>query len=404
MILIQVTAIIGIAWLLRRPARSIGLPIVIGEMLAGFLLGPTFFGTFAPQAFRLAFPVESIKQISELATMIITTYCFVIGLEFDASHIQGRRASLALTALTSAIFPAVTGYIAGSILAANATTAFPATFRLAVAMCFAVTAFPVLLRIVEDAGMSDHATGIFSIGISAVLELIVWASLPIILAFATAGDVAQALPALAWVVGFLIIWFTIVRRSLKWLWSKIPDDGFISLLLLIIVGIASAYLTEHIGMHANFGAFVGGFIVPREVSFGLAKKIKPTCVFLLPIFFAAAGLKTTLNLGGASEIIILLILASLAYGVKVFGTAISVKMTGGFDWKEAATIGNLMCAKGAIGFAVIEICLSAGLLDSHGYSMLAFVILANTIMAAWGIAFQQRLADSWFGRSITTGI
>lgn len=349
MILIQVTAIIGIAWLLRWPAKIIGLPIVIGEMLTGFLLGPTFLGIFAPQAFRLAFPVESIKQISELATIIITTYCFVIGLEFDASHIQGKRASLALTALTSAIFPAVTGYIAGSILTANATTAFPATFSLVVAMCFAVTAFPVLLRIVEDAGISDHSTGIFSIGISAVLELIVWASLPIILAFATAGNVSQVLPALVWVVVFLLIWFTIIRRSLKWLWSKIPDDGFISLLLLVIVGIASAYLTEHIGMHANFGAFVGGFVVPREVSFKLAKKIKPVCVFLLPIFFAAAGLKTMLNLGGMSEIVILLALTLLAYSVKFFGTAISVKMADGFDWKEAATVGNLMCAKGARG-------------------------------------------------------
>jgi Kef-type K+ transport system membrane component KefB len=404
MILIQVTAIIGIAWLLRRPARSIGLPIVIGEMLAGFLLGPTFFGNFAPQAFRLVFPVESIKQISELATLIVASYCFVIGLEFDASHIQGKRVSLALTALTSAIFPAVTGYIAGSIIAANATTTFPAAFKLAVAMCFAVTAFPVLLRVVEDAGLSDHSIGIFSVGISAMLELIVWASLPIILAFATAGNIAQVLPALAWVVGFLIMWFTIVRRILGWLWSKLPHDGLTSLLLLVMVGITSSYITEHIGMHANFGAFVGGFVVPREVSFKLAKKIKPTCVFLLPIFFAAAGLKTMLNLGGMSEMVILLALTFLAYGVKVFGTAISVKMAGGFDWKEAATIGNLMCAKGAIGFAVIEICLSARLLDARGYSMLAFVVLANTVMSACGIAFQQRLAGSWFGHSCTTGI
>ena len=200
------------------------------------------------------------------------------------------------------------------------------------------------------------------------------------------------------------MWFTIVRRSLGWLLPKIPSDGFTSLLLLIIVGITSAYLTEHIGMHANFGAFVGGFVVPREVSFKLAKKIKPTCVFLLPVFFAAAGLKTMSNLGGMREMIILLALAFLAYGVKVFGTAISVKIAGGFGWKEAATVGNLMCAKGAIGFAVIEICLSSGLLDPRGYSMLAFVILANTVMAAWGTAFQQRLAGSWFGRSCTTGI
>jgi Kef-type K+ transport system membrane component KefB len=101
------------------------------------------------------------------------------------------------------------------------------------------------------------------------------------------------------------------------------------------------------------GALVGGLAVPREMSLTLAKKLKPVCVFFLPLFFASAGLKTTLHLG----------------------------------------------AKGASGFAIIGTCLSAGLIDSHGYSALAFIILANTIMAAWGIAFQQRLARGWFNQS-----
>ncbi|MGE5378189.1 MAG: cation:proton antiporter, partial [Bacteroidota bacterium] len=139
--------------------------------------------------------------------------------------------------------------------------------------------------------------------------------------------------------------------------------------------------------------FVGGLVVPREVSFLLAKKIKPACLFLLPVFFAAAGLKTALNFGGRGETLIVLGLVLLGYLVKVFGTTLSVKVTGGLNWNEAATVGHLMCAKGAIGFAILEICLSAGLLDSHGYSMLAFVILANTVMAAWGVGLQRQWTD-----------
>ncbi|MGE5378635.1 MAG: cation:proton antiporter, partial [Bacteroidota bacterium] len=106
MLLFQSGAILVLARLLRRPARLVGLPVVIGEMLAGFLLGPTFFGALAPQAFGAFFPKESIHLIGEIASLVVTAYCFVIGLEFDAQHLQGRRAALGLTALASAVLPA----------------------------------------------------------------------------------------------------------------------------------------------------------------------------------------------------------------------------------------------------------------------------------------------------------
>jgi Kef-type K+ transport system membrane component KefB len=271
---------------------------------------------------------------------------------------------------------------------------------LSVALCFPVTAFPVLLRIVEENGVSRQPVGILSIGISAVLELLVWASLPIILAVVTAGSPIQAGQAIAWVGCFLLAWFTLVRRMLKWQWGRIPAESLTSLFLLAVVGISSAIITERLGIHAIFGAFVGGLAVPREVSFLLAKKIKPAYLFLLPIFFAAAGLKTALNFGGRGEILIVLGLLLLAYFVKVFGTTLFVKLTGGLNWNEAATVGHLMCAKGAIGFAILEICLSAGLLDTQGYSMLAFVILANTVMAAWGVGIQRQ----WTARQASSAM
>ena len=148
MIILQVVTILGLTRLLRRPARAIGLPTVIGEMLTGFILGPTVFGAFNPQAFRAVFPDESLRQISTLATLIVASYCFVIGLEFDATHLRGKRASLALTALASALLPAVSGYFAAGAIAAHMSAPVPASFNLAVGMVFLVSAFPVLLRIV----------------------------------------------------------------------------------------------------------------------------------------------------------------------------------------------------------------------------------------------------------------
>ena len=381
MLILQLISILGFAWLLRKPARNIGLPPVIGEMLAGFVLGPTFFGSIAPHIFTIFFSRESIRSICEIGTLIVAMYCFVIGLEFDAQHLQGRCVTMTVTALVSAIVPAMIGFLAAGYLASQLTPAF----RISVALCFSVTAFPILLRIVEDSGLSDRPASVLAIGTSAVLELITWASMPIILAFVSAGNAINALPALGWVAGFLVLWLTIIRQGLKWLWRRIPDGGVASYLLLGSVAIISALSTERLGLHAIFGAFVGGFIIPREASFVLAKKIKPYCGFLLPIFLASAGLKTALNFGDDRDMTILFALAILAYGGKALGAALSARLVGKLDWKESATIGHLMCAKGAIGFAVIEICNSAGFLTRQEYSLLAFVILTNTIMAAWGV-------------------
>ncbi len=381
-------AIIALAWLLRRPARALGLPAVIGEMLAGFLLGPTLLGAIDPHTFSVIFPQTTIQQISRLASPIVTAYCLVIGLEFDGGHLKGRRAGLVLTAFSSAVVPAATGYLAASLLP-DAISAMP-FFPTCVAVCFSVTAFPVLLRMVEEAGLTADPAGVFAVGVAAILELLVWASLPVILAVTNAGSPAGAAKAIGWVACFLLAWFSVVTRGLRWLWAKLGVDGVPSLLLLAAVGVASALITDRLGMHANFGAFIGGMIVPRSVSFGLARKIKPACLFLLPVFFAAAGLKTTLNIGGADTLLILGCLMAVGYAVKALSTMLVARFSGGLDWSSAATVGHLTCAKGAIGFAVMEICLANGLLDLRGYSILALIILANTIMAGWGVLLQSR--------------
>jgi Kef-type K+ transport system membrane component KefB len=395
MLFVQLGVIFAFARLLRRPIQKIGLPIVIGEMLAGFLLGPTLFGKLAPETFSTFFSSGSIYQIGSLATLIITAYCFVIGLEFDLHHLQGRRSSLAITTLASAAVPAAIGFWIAGWLGNSVGLSVAVSFKISVALCFSVTAFPVLIRIVEGNGLAGQPVGIFSIGVSAVLELLTWACLPVILTLTTTGSPHQALTTILWVAGFLVIWLMLVRKALQWWWARIRWDGPASLLLLAAVGFVSAYMSQLLGIHTIIGAFVGGLVVPREVSSKLAKKIKPACLFLLPIFFAATGLKTTLGISSGNEIVILLALAILAYGVKLLGTTLAARATGGLDWNEAATVGHLMCAKGAIGFAILEICTSSGLLELRGFSILSFVVLVNTILSAWGVVLQRIWAGKY---------
>lgn len=395
MVFVLSAAIIGTAWLLRRPMKMIGLPIVIGEMLAGFLLGPTVFGKLAPQTFHTFFSSDNIHQISSLATLIVTTYCFVIGLEFDPRHLQGRRSALALTTLASFALPAIFGILIAGWSAGVLGLSVANPFKVSVALCFSVTAFPVLLRILEGNGMARQPVGIFSIGVSSMLELLIWACLPVILTLATAGSPRGALITIVWVAGFLLVWLMLVRPGLQWLWARLAWNGSASLLALATVAIVSAYVTQQLGIHTIIGAFVGGMVVPREVSFRLAKKIKPACVFLLPIFFAATGLKTILNLSGGREILILCCLGLLAYGVKLLATMIPARITGGLSWNEAAMVGHLMCARGAIGFAILEICSSSRLLEPKAYSVLAVVVLMNTVLSAWSVVLQGKWAGNY---------
>lgn len=388
---LQLMLILGLARLLRRPAAAVGLPAVIAEMVAGFLLGPTAFGALAPAAFAAAFPPEGLHLVGRLGTGIVAAYSLVIGLDWDPRHVEGRRLSLVVTALASLLVPALAGWSAAALLDGRMPPGAlpPGAFRLCVALGLAVTAFPVLLRIVEDAGMSEERAGAFSIGVSALLECLIWAGLPVVLAVACAGSAAQARCSLAGLLGFTVAWLTLVRAALRWLWARIPAAGLRGLLLLAVVGIGSAFVTDRLGLHAIFGAFVAGLVVPRTAAAQLAGRVKPACVFLLPVFFAATGLRTSIGLGREALAAVAL-LTLLAYAAKFLPTTLAARATTGLTWSEAATVGHLMCAKGAIGFAVLEVCRGSGLLDAGTFSLLAGTVAANTVLSAWGVAWQRR--------------
>jgi Kef-type K+ transport system membrane component KefB len=186
----------------------------------------------------------------------------------------------------------------------------------------------------------------------------------------------------------------VVRSALRRLWAGIPPRGPAGLVLLGLVGLGSALVTDRIGIHAIVGAFVGGVVVPREAAADLARRLKPVAVRLLPVFFAATGLRTRLALD-AGTLAVTLGLAGLAYAAKFGATTLATRGTAGLGWSDAATVGHLTCAKGAIGFAVLEACRGAGLLDPRTYSVLAFVVAADTVMAAWAVRLQEGLPPRW---------
>lgn len=394
MLLFQCVVMITLARLLWKPMTVIGQPKVIGEMAAGFILGPTVLGALFPAMSGLIFPPESLALINTVGGIVVTVYIFVVGLEFDMHHIQGRIKPIIATAAGSILIPAASGFVVAGLLYNILKPSAPEfAFKLFFATCFAVTAFPVLLRTLEDRGMEKSATGVYAMAISAVIELVAWGCLPIILSVAKGGGGAYSTVALA--VAYMAIWLTVVRRSASAYWQKIDVDSAASWFGLLFIAIGSAYVAEVIGIHKIIGAFVGGFILPRPVARHFVAKIKKPATFLLPIFFAAAGLKCKLGLeNGAEDLLLTICLIIFAYSIKVVGSALPARLFQGVsDWKNALVVGHLMGSKGAMELAIIGIGLSANLLDQRTFSMLAIVTIANTAMAPWGVSATEALGS-----------
>lgn len=392
-LLFQCVVMIVLARLLWKPMAYIGQPKVIGEMTAGFILGPTVLGALLPTFSNLIFPADSLPMINTVGGIVVAVYIFVVGLEFDQEHIHGKIKPILGTAAGSILIPAVGGFcVAGLLYDVLRPSAPEFAFKLFFATCFSVTAFPVLLRTLEDRNMEKSATGVYAMAIAAVIELVAWGSLPIVLSIAKGGDGAYKTAALA--ITYLAIWVTLVKKIADLYWQKVRIDGLASWIGFLAVGIGSAYIAEIIGIHKIIGAFVGGFILPRQTARFFIEKIKVPATFLLPIFFAAAGLKCKLGLeNGSDDLILTLGLVIFAYSIKVVGSAIPAKIFRGVpNWNSALAVGHLMGSKGAMELAIIGIGLSSGLLDQRTFSMLAIVTIANTAMTPWGITTTEVIA------------
>jgi len=392
----QALAILLVAWIFRKFGPYIGLLSVIGEMAGGFLLGPTFLGFLAPDIFTAVFPKDNLYLLNTVALWVVCAYIFIIGLEFNPQHIIGKRQALIITALASAIIPACAGYlIAGYLHQAMNVTVNIDAFQLFMAVCFSVTAFPVLLCIMDEKGIKGPVRN-FSIGVSSILELIAWCSLPIVLAVAKTNTSGQAGKTIMFACLFLLLWFFGIRYLLEAVWKKIKPDHWLNWFLMLVVGGVSAYVADKIGIHMMIGALVGGMVIPRRISFNFERKIEKPIKFLLPLFFASAGLKTFIDFKSGGTVIMLVIgLIFLAYSVKFFSAVFGARFLAHFQWYESFEIGHLMGSKGAMELTFIGIGLSEGMLDERFYSILALVTLANTAMSAWGVSYQR-----WIHKSI----
>jgi Kef-type K+ transport system membrane component KefB len=404
---LQLAVILLFCRVVGRVASRFGQPQVVAEMIAGVLLGPSFFGAVFPELQAAIFPWDRSQQVRDTQSYLfpasqlgLALYMFVVGMEFRMDIIRRRlRSSLAVSA-AGMVVPFVLGGALGwwlhgsTTLFPERTSLFEACLFLGASMC--ITAFPMLARIIHHKGLNGTTMGTVAIGAGALDDATAWALLAVVLG-SFDRDWGVAVRNVGGGVLYVAVVFLVVRPVLKriraWFLDAdgLSEAGLVVGLALMALG---AWCTDAIGLHAVFGAFVMGAAMPRGgVAEGLVGKIEPlTVALLLPLFFTYSGLNTKMGLlsSGGAWVSCLAIL-----GVAVVGKGVACWLAAratGIPQREALGIGVLMNARGLMELIIINIGLQRGVISEGLFAALVMMAVVTTLMAS---PLFDRLCEGW---------
>lgn len=388
LMLLQIIVILvvarGFAWLFTK----VGQPAVIGEIIAGIALGPSILGLIAPGVFSKLFPVESIDSIALLSQFGLILFMFVIGMELDLSEIKKRFRQTVVISHAGIIIPFILGAVAAVGLygryASEETPLLP--FVLFIGISMSITAFPVLARILQERGEMKSNLGIITLASAANGDITAWCLLAMILAISQAGSAASIVFTLLFAALYLLAMFLLIKPLFKvvgnaYTNTEIVGKGVVSLLFLTML--VSAYVTELLGLHALFGAFIAGVIMPEDHKFRriITEKVEDVAhSIFLPLFFVVSGLRTEIGLLNSWELwFVTLLLILVAVVGKLGGSYIAARVVGE-NVKDSLYLGILMNTRGLMELVVLTMGLELGIIPPVVFAMLVLMTLVTTFM------------------------
>ena len=388
-LLSQIGVILILARLVGWGLRTLHQPQVMGEIVAGIFLGPSLLGWLAPDVSMDLFPSDSLGPLNALGQVGVILFIFLIGLKLDLANVWARGRAVLVIAHTSIAVPLILGtglaiYLYPSLSDTGVT---PTVFALFTGVAMGVTALPVLARILEESRLSETPLGTVTLATAALKDVTAWCLLAGVMALNTHTAVPGALVLTLIATGlFVFVMLSLVPRAFHHLevryrrCGRLTDD-MLALMLLTMVG--SAWITEWLGVHALFGAFLAGVALPKwpdfvsEVS---AKLEGVTIAILLPIFFASTGLRTSFGLIHGTDLWIYFGLILLVAVVGMWGGTTLAARCVGMSWAESTTIGILMNTRGLMEIVILTIGRDIGVISSTMFAMMLLMALATTCM------------------------
>ncbi len=387
-LLLQIIVIIFFARMFGFLFKKIGQPAVIGEIVAGIILGPSVFGLYFPEITNFLFPAASLGTLSFISQIGLILFMFIIGMELDLKAIGKQAYGAVIISHASIIIP----YTLGMGLAyfiyneyAPAGISF-LSFALFMGIAMSITAFPVLARILQEKGMTKSKLGAMALTCAAADDITAWCILAAVIALVKSGSSISAIYTIGLALLYVLVMLKLVRPALKRLehvYANKEHKRTAVIAFLFLMLIVSSYLTSIIGIHALFGAFIAGVIMPPGIEFRkiVTDKIEDlSIILLLPLFFVITGLRTQISLLNEGHLWVtfgwvLLVAVAGKFG----GSALAAKMVGQ-SWKDSLSIGVLMNTRGLMQLIVLNIGYDLGILTPQIFAMMVLMALVTTFM------------------------
>ena len=372
-------------------------PTVIGEIVAGIVLGPSVLGHLLPSVSAFLFPLDSLQNINMLSQFGLILFMFAIGMELNITEVRQKLKETILISHTSTIFPFFLGMVTAYFLYnkyAYESTPF-LSFALFVSIALSITAFPVLARIIQEKGLTKTHLGTISLASAANGDITAWCLLAVVVAIAQAGSMLSAIYNIGFSFIYLLLMFTVIRPFLRMIGhiyhnKEVVDKGLVAFMFLLLI--VSSYLTEILGLHALFGAFVAGVVMPDNIKFRkiMTEKVEDVSLALfLPLFFVSTGLRTEIGLLNSPELWYMCGIFILVAIIGKFGGSLVAARFVGETWKDSLYIGALMNTRGLMELVVLTIGYDMKILTPPIFVMLVLMTLVTTFMTTPLISFIQ---------------
>src|SRR6266404_3382261 len=387
---LQMFFILAVCRVVGALSRRLGQPQVVGEMIAGVLIGPSFFGFFFPHLQQRIFPKESLKILYVGAQLGVGLYMFLVGVEFDIETFRKRVRSAASVSFAGMAAPFILGAALAIVLVkipglfSERATLFEAMLFLGAAM--SITAFPMLARIIYERGLTGTSLGTLALAAGAIGDAGAWCVLAIVLASFGAGPMV-AVKAIGGGVLYAVVVLTVGRKFLTRLGSATERIGSLSPTLLavtLLLFMLAVWLTDSIGIHAVFGGFLLGIAMPRGLyARELQRQLEPfAVVFLLPMFFTFSGLNTRLDMVNNPQMLLIAAAVIAAACLGKGGACWAAARWHGEDNRTALAVGALMNARGLMELIIINIGLQKGVILPGLFSIMVLMAVVTTLMAS----------------------